>query len=62
MTRVVEDGETFEEALRLIRAEAAGTITRAGTTHRIKSKDGLTDRIIANADADGRTVTATDGS
>lgn len=60
--RVIENGETFEEALRIIRAEAAGTIVKTGTEHRIKSADGLTDRIIANADEDGRDVTAVDGS
>jgi hypothetical protein len=60
-SRVIESGETFEQALRLIRAEAAGSITKVGTEHRIKSVDGLTDRIIANADENGRTVTATDG-
>lgn len=58
--RVIENGETFEQALRLIRAEAAGSITVSGTENRIKSADGLTDRIVANADETGRTVTSTD--
>lgn len=60
--RVIENNETFEEALRLIRAEAAGTITKVGTEHRVKSADGNTDRIVANADEDGRTVTAIDST
>jgi hypothetical protein len=62
MTRIMENGETFAEALKLIRAEAAGSITKSGTTHNIKSADGVTNRITAIADADGRTVIATDGS
>jgi hypothetical protein len=62
MTRVMENGETYAEAFRLIRAEAAGTITRTGTAHKIKSADGLTDRIEATADENGRTVTAVDGT
>lgn len=62
MTRIIENGETFAEAFRLIRAEAAGTITRTGTSHKIKSADGLTDRIEATADENGRTVTAVDGT
>lgn len=60
--RVIENSETFEEALRLIRAEAAGSITVVGTEHRIKSAAGTKDRIVANADETGRTVTATDGT
>lgn len=60
--RVLEAGETFEEAMRIIRAEAAGTITKTGTQHRIKSADGNKDRIVANADETGRTVTSTDGT
>ena len=59
---VMEDGETFAEAMRLIRAEAAGSIVRSGDTHTIKSADGGTDRIVATANESGRTVTATDGA
>jgi hypothetical protein len=62
MTRVMEDGETFAEAMRLIRAEAAGSIEKTGLVHKIKSADGVTDRITANADEDGRSVTAVNGS
>ena len=58
--RVIENGESFEQALKLIRAEAAGSITRSGDTHTIKSADGQTDRIIATADENGRVVTSVD--
>lgn len=61
-TRVIETGETFEQALRLIRADAAGSIVKTGTEHKLKSADGNKDRIIANADEDGRAVTSTDSS
>lgn len=59
---VIENSETFIEALRLIRADAAGTIEKVGDIHRLKSADGLIDRITATANAEGRTVSATDGS
>lgn len=58
----IEGGETFEEQQRLIRAEAAGTIVKTGTQHDIKSRDGNKNRIQANADEDGRTVTSTDAT
>lgn len=60
--RIVENGESFEQALRIMRAEAAGSIVIAGAEHRIKSADGNIDRIIATADETARTVTATDGT
>jgi hypothetical protein len=59
---ILENGESFAEAMRLIRAEAAGSIVVTGTEHRIKSADGLTDRIVADADETGRDVTSTDGT
>ena len=59
---IMEDTETFAEQIRLIRAEAAGSIAVSGTENRIKSADGNTDRIVANADETGRTVTATDAT
>jgi molybdopterin biosynthesis enzyme MoaB len=59
---IMEGAESFAEQIRLIRAEAAGTITRSGTTHQIKSADGVTDRITATADETGRTVTAVNGN
>lgn len=61
-TRVIENSETFEEALRVIRAEAAGTIVKTGSLHEIKSADGTKNRIEANADETGRTVTVVDGT
>lgn len=59
---VMEGTETFAEAIRLIRAEAAGTIVRTGTLHQIRDANDTKDRITATADDSGRTVTATDGS
>lgn len=60
--RVIENGETFEEALRLIRAEAAGTITVNGTANEVKSADGTKTRILADADENGRTILSTDST
>lgn len=60
--RDVENGETFEEQVRLIRAEAAGSIEKVGDVHRVKSNDGAKDRVVATADETGRTVTGTDGT
>jgi hypothetical protein len=59
---IMENSETFAEQIRLMRAEAAGTITKSGVVHNVKSADGLTNRITADADENGRTVTAVDGS
>ena len=58
----LENGESYAEAMRLIRAEAAGTIVKTGVLHEIKSADGAKTRITSNADEDGRVVTATDGT
>jgi hypothetical protein len=58
--RIMENGETFEEQIRLIRAEAAGTIVKTGDVHEIKSADSLKTRITATANEDGRVVTDTD--
>jgi len=58
----MENGETFEEQIRLVRAEAAGKIVVAGTEHRIRNAADTKDRIIADADVTGRDVTATDGT
>jgi hypothetical protein len=60
--RVMENGETFAEQLLLIRANAAGSIEQDGAgSYKIKSADGLTDRIEGDpAPNDGRDVTATD--
>lgn len=59
---ILENGESFAETMRLIRAEAAGDIEVQGIEHRIKSADGTRDRIIADADETGRNVTSTDGT
>ena len=61
-SQIMAGTETFSEQIKLIRAEAAGSITVTGTENRIKSADGNKDRIVANADETGRTVTSTDGS
>lgn len=59
---IMEGAETFAEAIRIIRAEAAGDIVKTGTLHEIKSADGVKNRITANADEDGRDVTSVDGT
>lgn len=59
---VLENGESYAEAMRLIRAEAAGTIVKTGDQHEIKSSDGAKNRIVATADETGRSVTSTDGT
>jgi hypothetical protein len=56
---IVENGETLTQLLRLLRSNAAGEIEVDGTTHRLKSADGLTDRIVATADATGRAINST---
>lgn len=58
---LMENSETFAEQVRLMRAEAAGSIIKLGDVHRIRDAANSKDRITATADADGRTVTATDG-
>ena len=60
-TRIMENGESFEEQTRLIRAEAAGSIVKTGDVHEIKSANGGKTRITATANEDGRIVTDTDG-
>ena len=62
MTRIMEGTETFAEAMRLIRAEAAGDIDKTGTLHEVLAADGIKKRIIATADETGRDVTSVDGS
>ena len=62
MARVMENGETFAEAMRLIRAEAAGTIVVNGSQQVIKGANGTTDRITATSDAAGRNVTLVNGA
>ena len=60
---IVENGETFEEQLRLVRAEAAGKLSVSGTTVTIRDAADGKDRITATVDANGqRTSVSTDGS
>lgn len=65
LNSLLEGDETVAQALRLIRAEAAGTlnVSNNGTEVRIRDKDDTKDRIIANVDPNTgqRDVTATDG-
>jgi len=58
---LMENGETFEEQTKLIRAEAAGSIVKTGDIHEIKSADGAKTRITSTANETGRIVTDTDG-
>lgn len=60
--RIMENGETFEDQTRIIRAEAAGKINKTGTLHEIRNAADTKTRITATADEDGRDVTATDGT
>ena len=62
--QVMEDGESFAEAIRLIRAIAAGNvIQQSNGEYVIKSKDGVTDRIEGEKGPNkGRVITNTDSS
>lgn len=61
---VSENGETYGEGFRLIRADAAGSVNKPGDgTYTIQSADGATARITGQASVNnGREITATDGS
>lgn len=59
---LMENSETFAEQVRLMRAEAAGSIRKAGDVHRVRDAADTKDRITATATADDRDVTATDGT
>jgi len=62
-SRVIENGETFEEAIRLIRAEAAGKLAVAGNTVTIRDAADSKDRITATVDSNGqRTAIITDAT
>lgn len=58
---VVENGETAEEQMRLMRAALSGNIVEDGSGYIIKSADGVTDRITGSADATTRTISAVNG-
>lgn len=62
MTFVMENGESFAEQIRLMRAEAAGSVRKTGNVHRFRDAADSKDRITATATADDRDVTATDGT
>lgn len=62
-TRIIENGETFEQQLRLIRAEAAGKVSVAGSTVSFRDAADSKDRIVAETDRLGqRTSITTDSS
>lgn len=59
--KVVENGETFEQQLKLIRAEAAGKLAQVGNTVTIRDAADTKDRITATVDSNGqRTAIVTD--
>lgn len=63
--RVIENNETFLDQIKLIRAEAAGSLTRQSLGEnveiRIKDSSGTKDRIVATVDSTGqRTITSKD--
>lgn len=64
LTSTVEGSETLEQAIRLIRASAAGTIEQASDgSYVIKSADGNIDRVVGSLGANnGRTVDSLDAS
>jgi hypothetical protein len=61
---IMEDGETFAQSMRLIRAAAAGQIVQLPDgSYLVKSKDGLKDRIDGSLGANNsRNIDATDSS
>jgi hypothetical protein len=62
-TDLLETGETYAEALRLIRAEAAGKLLVTGNTVKLRDANDTKDRIVAQTDSSGqRTSITTDGT
>lgn len=60
---VVEGSETYQESMRLMRAEAAGKVAVVGTTVTFRDAADSKDRITATVDATGqRTAITTDAS
>lgn len=61
---IVENGESFEQVLRLIRADAAGKIVQAGDgSYAIRDAADTKDRIVGDDAANGgRDITSTDGT
>jgi hypothetical protein len=61
--KVIENGETFEQQLKLIRAEAAGKVAVSGNTVSFRDAADSKDRIVATVDEQGqRTAITTDVS
>lgn len=59
----LETGETYAEAMRLMRAEAAGKVAVSGSTVSFRDANDTKDRIVATVDTNGqRTAVTTDGS
>ncbi|KPK74179.1 MAG: hypothetical protein AMJ84_00355 [Acidithiobacillales bacterium SM23_46] len=61
---VVENGETFEQQMRLIRADAAGKVVQAGDgSYAIRDAADSKDRIVGDDAANGgRDISSTDGT
>jgi hypothetical protein len=62
--RVIENNESFEQMLRLMRADAAGKIVQAGDgSYAIRDAADTKDRIVGDDSANGgRDITSTDGT
>lgn len=58
-TDTLEGDETYDEALRLIRAEAAGKVIVSGNDVIFRDKDNTKDRIVATTDSNGQRITVT---
>jgi hypothetical protein len=63
-TRLMENGESFEDQIRLIRADAAGSIVQAADgSYAIRDAANSKDRIVGDDSANsGRDITSTDGT
>ena len=57
--RVIENSETFEEQMKLIRAEAAGKLAVSGNTVTIRDAADTKDRITATVDTNGQRTSVT---
>lgn len=57
---ISEDGETYGQSIRLMRSILLGLTDIVGSQVTFKSKDGLTDRVVATMSGSERTVIVTD--
>ena len=57
--RVIENGETFAQQMKLIRAEAAGKLSVSGDTVSIRDAADSKDRIVATVDSNGQRTSIT---